>query len=486
VATVAVSRGKEVEVVANDLGHRNTPIAVSYEDDVENVGTVAINGILSNSKNTILRFVQHLGKSYDESKPVLAESMCKAEDKDGVVNFTPPEGPESGIQAAPLVTKIIQSMWTTAKTRAGDDITEMVLAVPHGCTEEYKQAISAAAKDAGVNVRQFISEPVAVAMAYKIGQDEEKKDETVLVYDLGASKATVTVLSVSSGCYKVLGSVSDSNLGGKVMDEMLVALLVKEFKKKSKMDITNEARAIAKLKAAASGAKHILSARATTTVAVESLFEGADFRGDITKGKFDSTLSKLYRKCADPINKVLELLSLKKEDISTVLLAGGSSITPKIKTTLDLFFEKADFVKASIAPDEVIALGAATQGELLLNVTDDSHLTQKPFRTVSNIAVKVGDAMQVIIPAGTLAPLSQKFDLECADSAQTSVALDLYEVETAEGSTPSVIAQLALYEVNAKAKKSVVATIEVSETGSVTATLRDPNTGKTVTGTVSK
>eukprot|EP00040_Diaphanoeca_grandis_P034063 m.209756 g.209756 ORF g.209756 m.209756 type:complete len:503 (-) comp33050_c1_seq6:2229-3737(-) len=489
VAVVAVSRGGEVEVIANDLGHRATPIAVSYEDGVENIGMAAKDGFLRNSKNTMLRFVQLLGKSLESSKDVLGECVCKTTDKDGQTCFTPPDGPEGGIDVVELVSKIIDSMWTTAKTRAGEDQKHMVIAVPNNSTQEYKDAITAAAKAAGVDIKQFIPEPVAVAVAYKVGQENLTKDEKVIVYDLGGSKATVTVVSVSGGCYKVLGSVEDVNVGGKAVDDLLVALLIKEFKRKSKMDITNEPRAVAKLKAAASSAKHILSTRDSTTLAIESLHEGADFTFALTKGKFDSTLSKLYRKSTDSINAVLEKCGLAKTDISQVLLAGGTTIIPKIKTVLDLFFETPGIVKADIAPDEVIAVGAALEAEYLHPVLDTAQLNDTPLKTTKSLAVKTGDgSMQVVVPAGTLTPCKVEFEVGTADG-QTSVALDVYELsESSDGgdnAAPALKAQLALHTATTNnAKKPVLASISILEGGSFEVQLKDQVSGTCASGVV--
>ena len=151
----------------------------------------------------------------------------------------------------------------------------------------------------------------------------------------------------------MLDSVTDTGLGGKTIDKAYVDYFAKEFKKKFKVDITGDKRAVAKLTAAAVNAKKILSTKASTAISVESLHDGMDFQCKVMRARVDVSLGKEYRKCTGPIQLLLDKCGLKVEDVTDVILAGGASKMPKIKSTLAGFFGNAEIIKDTIAPDEV-------------------------------------------------------------------------------------------------------------------------------------
>jgi molecular chaperone DnaK (HSP70) len=431
-----------------------------------------IQGLARNPKNSALRFVQLLGRKFDDQlvQATLGDYSCKVADKDGMPSLQPTDVPE-GVAPGELVSKFLTMMWETAETNAGADRKEMVVAVPHGASEEYKEALKAACTTAGVGVTAFITEPLAVAVGYE--GNASPADGNILVYDLGASKATVTILKVTSGCYNVLGSVEDTKLGGNALDALTIKMLIKEFKKSSKMDVTDDRKALAKLKQAAVDAKHILSSNANTTVAIESLFEGADFQMKLSRGKFDSTVASLYRKSAVPIEAALAATGLKKEDISSVLLAGGGSNAAKVKKTLEMYFER-EIVKDTIPADEVIALGASRHGVQLAAI--DAEVVAAATVCPKAICVKAADgSMQTVIPAGALCPVTVELELSAA-ADQNSVSLQVYE----QGEPPKYLAKAMLSDVAAGA--AITGAIEMLTDGTLRVSLSSAD--ETVEGSV--
>jgi molecular chaperone DnaK (HSP70) len=197
------------------------------------------------------------------------------------------------------------------------DAKDAVVAVPLGCSAEHKAALAECAKQSGFNVKQFISEPVAAALAYGVGHGA-RGDETVVVMDLGASKATATVVRSRGGALSVVGSTSDAAVGGAAHDAAIMQSLIKEFKKVTKMDISDSPKALAKLASAAVDTKHILSTNPNATLFVESLHDGNDFSHKLTRGKLDAALSSTYRKSVALMTKALESCGVTPEEVDQV------------------------------------------------------------------------------------------------------------------------------------------------------------------------
>eukprot|EP00041_Stephanoeca_diplocostata_P007551 m.107869 g.107869 ORF g.107869 m.107869 type:complete len:355 (-) comp16931_c0_seq5:981-2045(-) len=283
-AAVAVARAaNEEHVIANADGERTTPTVVGYgAEDELNIGLTAVQGLVRNAANSPRRFVDLLGVPFSDPAVARVQTSqeCKIVEKEGKPYFHP-KVKEDPISVPDVAGLVLNEVWTTAKTQlTGDETSCVVLSAPDNWSNSQREALKEVATNAGITVAQIIPETIAATLAY-VGADATH--ENVVVFDIGATKATVTVVAVRDGAFSVVDSECDDSLGGDAFDKTLVTFLAKEFKKTSKLDMSGDARALGKLTAAAVDSKHILSTRTKTTVAVESLFEGIDFQYNLPR-----------------------------------------------------------------------------------------------------------------------------------------------------------------------------------------------------------
>lgn len=275
----------------------------------------------------------------------LATRACKVVDKDGEAWCEPECKEGAPVDPKELATLIFNDLKTTASGQVGGDVVKAVLAIKPGTTDAQKEGLAAAASAAGITIEQFIPEPVAAVLAYELGQ-ENATDHTVVVYDLGALEAVATLVSVRSGVYRILGSVTDTTIGGEVVDKAMVDFLKKEFKKKTKMDVGDNVKANAKLLEAAVHAKKILSTGSSTAlVSIESLIDGMDFQCKVMGARVNVSLSKVYRQCTGVITKLLDECGVASADVTDLVVAGGAARGKKMLTTLASFFADAETVR---------------------------------------------------------------------------------------------------------------------------------------------
>ena len=386
-----------------------------------------------------------------------------------------------------LVELLFGAMGATAAASGGGASKEVVLAVPLDCGEPQKAALRAAAEGAGLVIKQFVPEPVAAALAYGIGQSDEEaaRDHTVLVYDLGQSRAVATVVEAREGIYRVAGSVADDTLGGHTFDEAFVKFLVKEFKKTAKVDISGEPRAIAKLKNAAEEAKKVLASNAATTVTVESLFEGVDFNCKVLRSKFDLTLGSTYRKCTAPITAVLEQLSLSPGDCTAVVVVGGAAKLPKVQSTIATYFDNREgLVRASIAADEAFAIGAAVQAAVLSTVDDPTDVPAELKVCPHDVTFTGPDGQETTaVSAGTPIPLLRTFVVRTAEDGATAAKVAFHE-RSGAGAEPALVAEAVLDGLPSApaGELGIELSFEISKGGILRLALTEPTSGATVSG----
>merc|ERR1711992_449419 len=221
---------------------------------------------------------------------------------------------------------------------------------------------------AGLNVLRIINEPTAAAIAY--GLDKKGTGErNILIYDMGGGTFDVSLLTIEDGIFEVKATAGDTHLGGEDFDNRLVDHFIKEFQRKHKKDISQNKRAIRRLRTACERAKRTLSASAQASIEIDSLFEGDDFYTSITRARFEELCSDLFRGTLEPVEKALRDAKMDKSSIDDIVLVGGSTRIPKVQKLLSDFFNGEELNK-SINPDEAVAWGAAVQAAVLTNTMD--------------------------------------------------------------------------------------------------------------------
>ncbi|KAF9371272.1 Hsp70 protein that interacts with Zuo1p, partial [Mortierella sp. AD011] len=511
-------------VIANADGERMIPSVVGFSNDEEVSGTQALQQAVRNPKNTLQGFRKLIGKKFEEVKASSDVTHPDIVSKDGIPAYKVTFKEQEHIFTVPeIVTKHLKHVHEEAEAYLGNKVTGAVLAVPTYFTEHQREVLAKSAADAGINVLQIIQEPVAAALAYNFGQNPTKgdaQDKTALILDMGASSFDVTVLSVRSGIYTILETAHDEALGGEAFTDELVQLVAQEFKKKTKVDVSGNKKALLKIRTAAEITKKQLARSASAPCSVESVAEGLDYHASVNRLRFELAANKLFAKCNALIEHILEKAQLTAGAIDEILLVGGATRMPKFQSRIrDIFPETP--MRLDQESDEAITVGCAAQASLIAGFEkEDIIASTKENITVAPHTVKpIGvagpnDEFFTIIPSHTPLPAKRVFEFGQAADGQTEVYFALYEgeqdplppkkekvekvdvgsddeEEEEEEDLPvkptyhktTLLAEVVLKELPAGAKAGTLkieATVQVDASSKIVITLRDKKSGKQV------
>jgi L1 cell adhesion molecule like protein len=426
---VGVFRNNQVDIIANDQGNRTTPSFVAFKDGERLIGDAAKNQAASNPKNTVFDAKRLIGRKFSDQDvqknlkhfPFVIKGdkndnpLIEVEGK----GFTPEE-----ISAMVLV-----KMKETAEAYLGHPVKKAVVTVPAYFNDAQRQATKDAGVIAGLDILRIINEPTAASIAY--GFDKKaKKEQHVLIVDCGGGTHDVSLLSIDEGIFEVLATGGDTRLGGEDFDERLVEHCMAEFKRKNKVDMSGNPKAMRRLRTACERAKRNLSSSSQTTIEVDALHDGYDFNMSITRARFDELCSDLLRRCLDPIDQVLLDAKLSKNQVDEIVLVGGSTRIPKLQSMLQEYFNGKELNK-SINPDEAVAYGAAVQAAILMGNTSEK-LTDLVLLDVNPLSLGIctaGDIATPIIPRGTTIPTKKEQIFSTYSDNQPAVTIRICEGE---------------------------------------------------------
>ncbi|MFZ4751082.1 MAG: molecular chaperone DnaK [Phycisphaerales bacterium] len=423
---VAIMEGGQPKVLINAQGARTTPSVVAFTEKGERlVGQPAKHQQVTNPKNTIYSIKRFMGRRTDEvakeQKMVPYEVLGSGADLVKVnirgKQYTPPE----------ISAIVLQELRKVAEDYLGEKVERAVITVPAYFNDAQRQATKDAGEIAGLKVERIINEPTAAALAYGL---EKKKNARIAVFDLGGGTFDVSILDVGDGVFEVLSTNGDGHLGGDDFDDRIITFLADEFRKKEGIDITKDAMALQRLKEAAEKAKIELSTQMETTVNLP--FITADQTGPkhlqvtVTRAKFEDLCADLFTRLRGPCEQALKDAKLNASEVQEVVMVGGSIRIPKVQAIAKEIF-KTETLDRSINPDEVVAIGAAIQGGVLVGDVKDVLLLDV---TPLSLGVEtLGGVMTALIPRNTTIPTSKKETFSTAADSQNSVTIHVLQGE---------------------------------------------------------
>jgi len=473
---VAVMEGGRPKVIPSAEGRNVIPSVV---EPVKNlVGDVAKRQMILNAENTIYSVKRLMGRRFSDPEVKKTMKMVPYKIKEGKEGMAVVEVGGKTYTPQEISAKILAKIKADAEAYLGEKVTQAVITVPAYFDDAQRQATKQAGEIAGLKVERIINEPTAASLAYGL---DKKEGETIAVYDLGGGTFDISILEIGDGVFEVKATNGDTFLGGDDFDRRIVDWLAEEFKKENGVDLREDKQALQRLRDAAEKAKIELSSATETEINLPYITQGPAGRPlhltmKLTRAKLEQLVDDLIQKTIEPVKQCLKDARLKPEDIDNVVLVGGMTRMPKVYETVKNFFGKEP--NRSVNPDEVVAVGAAIQGGVLVGEVKDILLLDVTPLTLS--IETLGGVSTPMIPRNTTIPTSKTQIFSTAADNQTQVEINVLQGERPMAADNKSLGRFILDGIPPAPRgvPQIEVTFDIDANGILKVTAKDKATGK--------
>jgi len=476
-SVVAVMEGGQPTVIANAEGARTTPSVVAISKGGERlVGQLARRQAVINPQNTVYSIKRFMGRHFQE-----------VDSEKQIVSYKVKESPEGGCKVPmggkeyspeELSAMILRKLKEDAEKYLGEKVSSAVITVPAYFNDSQRQATKNAGAIAGLEVLRIINEPTAAALAYGL---EKKKNETILVFDLGGGTFDVSILEVGDGLFEVKSTAGDTHLGGDDFDHKLVEWFAKEFKQQEGVDLTKDPQALQRLTEAAEKAKIELSSVNETTVSLP--FITANETGPkhldmkLTRAKFNELTRELVEKLRKPVEQALADAKLGYSAIDEIVLVGGSTRIPAVKELVKSLTGGKE-PNQSVNPDEVVAIGAAVQAGVLAG--EVSEIVLLDVTPLSLGIETMGGVFTKLVEKNTTIPTHKSQIFSTAEDNQPNVDIMVFQGERPIARDNKLLGNFLLDGIPParRGTAKIEVSFDIDANGILSVTAKDQTTGK--------